>query len=521
MFRLVALLAVLALLACSQPQPSDPDVPPDPGVETAEWKVELPQSETLAEANVETSKKGPWTVRRTVSKSSGERVSGAVGLATRGGGGGAVAKGDAGAPMPGDGADLEHEVESLKEAEHGTAAPAESHDEYDGPAGEAEPTADPSSAPPPPAAAKPSGYAGPARNSAAAAPLKAGKTDDNEKFDAFVEFLVSWSDRADTAGQYDMLDVRGRTWIRVVNAAGKPIPAARVSVISEAADQVLLRGTTYGDGRVPFYPRVASAAGVSLTAADGDAPGLLVEVTFGTARERVRWDGAKELTVPLDVERPISEPVLLDVLFLIDTTGSMGDEIERVKQSLLAVTRKLRSLSREFDLRYAAVLYRDVGDEYVTKSHPFTGDIEAFDAALQTIRAAGGGDGPESLNQGIASAVGRTDWRDGAAKVMFLIADAPPHMDYQGDVLYGESLKAAVGKGIRIHSVAASGLPAVGSLVFRQIAQFTRGKFIFVEYGGSVAASGAKHGVAGAKKSNNLDDILFDQIRDEVARWGR
>jgi hypothetical protein len=104
---------------------------------------------------------------------------------------------------------------------------------------------------------------------------------------------------------------------------------------------------------------------------------------------------------------------------------------------------------------------------------------------------------------------------------MFLIADAPPHMDYAGDVPYGQSLRAAVGKGIRVHSVAASGLPAVGSLVFRQIAQFTRGKFIFIEYGGDVAASGAKHGVEGAAKSNNLDDILFEQIRDEVARWGR
>ena len=103
---------------------------------------------------------------------------------------------------------------------------------------------------------------------------------------------------------------------------------------------------------------------------------------------------------------------------------------------------------------------------------------------------------------------------------MFLIADAPPHMDYDGDILYGEGLKAALAEGIRIHAVAASGLTPVGSLVYRQIAQFTRGKFIFIEYG-TVQATAKSHGVTGQVKSNNLDDILFEQIRSEVAMWGR
>ena len=103
---------------------------------------------------------------------------------------------------------------------------------------------------------------------------------------------------------------------------------------------------------------------------------------------------------------------------------------------------------------------------------------------------------------------------------MFLIADASPHMDYEGDVPYGQSLKAAVGRGIRIHSVAASSLDPVGSLVFRQVAQFTRGKFIFIEYG-TPEASAVSHGVGGEVKRNNLEDILFEQIRDELATWGR
>ena len=93
-------------------------------------------------------------------------------------------------------------------------------------------------------------------------------------------------------------------------------------------------------------------------------------------------------------------------------------------------------------------------------------------------------------------------------------------MDYQGDIPYGDSAVKAIGKGLRVHSVAASGLDPVGTLVFRQTAQLCRGKFIFIEYG-SKEESARSHGVTGPVKSNNLDDIVFEQIRDEVENWGK
>ena len=127
---------------------------------------------------------------------------------------------------------------------------------------------------------------------------------------------------------------------------------------------------------------------------------------------------------------------------------------------------------------------------------------------------------PESLNQGLAEAVGSLEWREGVAKVAFVIADAPPHTDYQQDISYSRSAASALHEGIRIHTVAASGLNDLGSLVFRQVSQLTRGKFIFIEYG-SVAASAADHGVVGSVSSNNLDDIFYRQIRSEIQGWGR
>ena len=156
----------------------------------------------------------------------------------------------------------------------------------------------------------------------------------------------------------------------------------------------------------------------------------------------------------------------------------------------------------------------------VTPSPPLSPALAALRAPLRGGASGGGGATPESLNQALVQAVDGVDWRPEAAKVAFLVADAPPHMDYEDDVAYGESARAALSRGIRIHSVAASGLDPVGTLVFRQIAQLTRGRFVFIEYG-SAAASAASHGVAGKVESDNLEDILFEQIRDELATYGR
>jgi hypothetical protein len=269
-------------------------------------------------------------------------------------------------------------------------------------------------------------------------------------------------------------------------------------------------GRAYGDGRVPYYPRVAAGQGT---------PRLVVEAELGGISGRASWDGAGDLDLPLDVAAPAG-PVQLDVVFLIDTTGSMSDEIAQIKATLLAVSARLREGQVRFDLRYGAVVYRDLGDEYVTRAHPFTRDLAAFDTALRAVNAGGGGDQPESVNQGLAEAIGRMEWREGSAKVVFLIGDAPPHMDYQEDVRYGRTLVAAVARGVRVHAVAASGLPPLGTVIWRQIAQFSRGKFIFIEYG-SPASSAASHGVAGEVKSNNLDDIIYEQIRAELDGWGK
>lgn len=343
--------------------------------------------------------------------------------------------------------------------------------------------------------------------------LRAGSTDDNKDFDAFLQYLSPFAERSDTKDRIYALDVRERRSIDVVDKEGRPLPGAWVDIVDSKTEKALWSGTTYGDGRLPFFPLIRDPENAS--------EAWLVNVRHGDFNQHIVWEkDDANLRVVLDTEmHNKSQNVPLDVLFLVDTTGSMSDEIQRIKDTLATVTQKAHENGRAIDLRYGAVLYRDIGDEYLTRTHPFTTNVAEFETALRSVQAGGGGDGPESLNQGLAESIHGVKWRPQAAKVAFLIADAPPHLDYPEDVPYWDSAIDAVARGIRIHAVAASGLDNMGTLCFRQIAQLSRGKFIFIEYG-SVSAAAASHGVTGEVKSNNLDDIIYDEIAWEIDHYG-
>lgn len=365
----------------------------------------------------------------------------------------------------------------------------------------------------PASAPKPGGPVQPKPDVAAkTGPLKAGSTDDNADYKGFLKFLDTWTTRSDVAGQFQPLDVRDRAYVRVLDGDGLPFPGAQITIREVGGQRDLWRARTYGDGRAPYYPKLWGAQVQS-------SGRYSVSAVAGGETLSAEWDGKSELVLKTAAPRK-PQPLTLEVLFLIDTTGSMGDEIAQVKSTLLAVTGKVKKVREDLDLRYGAVLYRDINDDYVTMAYPFTADVQAFDTAMRAVQAGGGGDLPESMNQGLDRAVSGMPWQPDAAKLVFLIADAAPQMRFKGDVLYGDSAVQAVGRGIRIHSVAASGLDELGTLVLRQLAQLTRGKFIFIEYG-STQATAAKHGVSGpVEGGNNLDDIIAREITAEIEGWG-
>jgi hypothetical protein len=170
---------------------------------------------------------------------------------------------------------------------------------------------------------------------------------------------------------------------------------------------------------------------------------------------------------------------VVEVAFVLDTTGSMGPLIEGAKRKIWSIATAIIDCSPEADIRMGLVAYRDIGDIYVTKTFDLTTDIQGLYADLLKLRAQGGGDWPESVNEALWVATTKLSWSYGhnTTRIMFLVGDAPPHMDYPQDMKYPDVMRLARQKGITVNAVQA-GNARDTERVWREIAQMGHGDYI-------------------------------------------
>jgi Mg-chelatase subunit ChlD len=145
----------------------------------------------------------------------------------------------------------------------------------------------------------------------------------------------------------------------------------------------------------------------------------------------------------------------VEVVFCLDTTGSMSGLIDAAKKKIWAISNQIATGTPSPQVKVGLVAYRDRGDAYVTKVIDLTDDLDAIHTQLMSFQAAGGGDFPESVNQALHESVTRISWSKDkkTLKLIFLVGDAPPHMDYPDDVKYPETCKLAVQRDIIINTV--------------------------------------------------------------------
>ena len=177
----------------------------------------------------------------------------------------------------------------------------------------------------------------------------------------------------------------------------------------------------------------------------------------------------------------------IEVCFVLDTTGSMGGLIDGAKKKIWTIANSIVAADPKAKVKFALVPYRDRGDQYITKVFDLTDDLDAVFANLQSFTADGGGDGPESVNQAIDDATNKVSWSadEKAVKFLFLVGDAPPHMDYADDVKYPKSCEAAVKKGIMINTVQC-GTQSDTKDVWQEIARRGEGSYVALEQSGGM-----------------------------------
>ncbi|AGT10701.1 vWA domain-containing protein [Paracoccus aminophilus] len=175
----------------------------------------------------------------------------------------------------------------------------------------------------------------------------------------------------------------------------------------------------------------------------------------------------------------------IEVAFVLDTTGSMVDLIEGAKQKIWSITNTMLDVNPDADIRLALVAYRDRGDDYVLRTHDMSGDVQDIYAKLRRFSADGGGDTPESVNEALDEAVRNLDWTKGekVRRIIFLVGDAPPHMDYDNAPRYAEVIAQARKKGITLNTVQA-GDDGETRQYWQEMARLGGGRYIAIPQDG-------------------------------------
>ena len=232
-----------------------------------------------------------------------------------------------------------------------------------------------------------------------------------------------------------------------------------------------------------------------------------------------------QIDPPIQHHIAISEKPKVDVVFVLDTTGSMGDLIETAKEKIWSIATTMASAQQTPEIRIGLVAYRDRGDAYVTRVVDLSDDLDSVYATLMDFEAHGGGDTPESVNKALYDAVHGMSWseQDQAYQVIFLVGDAPPHMDYN-EIRYPEIVATANQKGIVINTIQCGSIPSAVE-PWTQIASLGKGDFFQVDQAGGAVAYTTPFDEDIARLSAKLDDTRLyygteeekTKMRDKVA----
>jgi Mg-chelatase subunit ChlD len=178
----------------------------------------------------------------------------------------------------------------------------------------------------------------------------------------------------------------------------------------------------------------------------------------------------------------------IEVCFVLDTTGSMGGLIEGAKQKIWSIANEMISAQPTPELKLGLIGYRDRGDEYVVKSFSLTDDIDAIYGHLREFQAGGGGDAPESVNEALAEAIHKMPWTSDSKvlKIIFLVGDAPPHMDYPNGPKYPDLCREAAKKDLIINTIQC-GEMAETKPIWQEIAKLSEGSYVGISQSGNVA----------------------------------
>ncbi len=291
-----------------------------------------------------------------------------------------------------------------------------------------------------------------------------------------------WLDKLNGKEGADALQVWGMYPLHrlVIEVRSGDSPAADVKVAVKHPDgEVMWESRTDLQGRAYAYPLLFEQPGRS---------------TPKTAYQVEAFVNGQSVASAAEVELSTGQPVVLDIgstpalsnkvdlMLVVDTTGSMADELQYLSAELKdVVTRAAEQSGDRLAFRLSANFYRDHEDEYVVRSYPFTEEVDEVVRQMSAQSAAGGGDYPEAVDEALQDALYGHEWSEQArARLLLLVLDAPPHDDRKSLSRMRELTAEAARMGVRIIPVASSGVDKSTEYLLRTLAVATGGSYVFL-----------------------------------------
>ncbi len=341
--------------------------------------------------------------------------------------------------------------------------------------------------------------------------LTAGSLNDQENAEDFRDFLSTVQQSA-LGRQLPSIHLGERVMIEVQDADGQGLGNVQVAVTQtgQATDAknegVLLDTWTRADGRTYFASGLEAA---------GD--GQTFELTVRPPKGKPIVQQVSLAQMPWVVKVPESKrelPNRLDLALVVDTTGSMGDELNFLKLEIDHIASTIHRMYPNVDQRYSLIVYRDEQDAYVRRVFDFTGSLDGFRKDLASQSAHGGGDYPEAMHVALEAATKLAWRRDNTARVLFLVADAPPHVQHLERTM--KSVRELRQKGVAVYPLAGSGAQQDCEFVMRTTAFLTRGQYLFLTDHSGVGNPHAKP-TASKYEVEPLDQLMIRMIASELS----
>jgi len=344
------------------------------------------------------------------------------------------------------------------------------------------------------------------KNNVSAGLLTAGEVNDFTKWyfwprvidDSHKQHISAWQ-----------IAPRHRYTAQVVNNAGYPIVSKAVSLLDNAGN-TLFQAVTDNTGKAELWYQLL---GNNLCGKHAD---FYIAVDDQKQLAKQWSDGLNTFVLdePCQNDQIVNDQLVndVDVVFVFDATGSMGDELRYLQAEMKDVISRATEATGGLQIRTGAVVYRDHQDEYLTRISRLTEDIKTTQSFIDKQQANGGGDYPEAVPEALMAAMNSAGWNtDARARIAFLILDAPCHRDSATIALLHEQVLNAAALGVRIVPVVCSGIGESGELLVRSIALATNGTSFFLTDDSGIGHSHLKP-TTDSLKVEHLNDMMVRTI---------